>query len=30
VLHDIPDVEQAQLKISDQLFHGGARDDDGT
>ena len=29
-LHDIPDVEQAQLRVSDELFHGAHRSDDGT
>ena len=29
-LHDIPNVEQAQLRVSDQLFHGSRRSDDGS
>jgi uncharacterized membrane protein YdbT with pleckstrin-like domain len=29
-LHDIPHVEQAQLRVSDQLFHGTRRSDDGS
>jgi uncharacterized membrane protein YdbT with pleckstrin-like domain len=29
-LHDIPHVEAAQLRVSDQLFHGAHRSDDGT
>lgn len=29
-LHDIPHVEQAQLKVSDELFHGARRNDDGS
>jgi uncharacterized membrane protein YdbT with pleckstrin-like domain len=29
-LHDIPHVEQAQLRVSDQLFHGSRRSDDGS
>jgi uncharacterized membrane protein YdbT with pleckstrin-like domain len=29
-LHDIPHVEAAQLRVSDQLFHGANRSDDGT
>jgi uncharacterized membrane protein YdbT with pleckstrin-like domain len=29
-LNDIPRVEQAQLTLSDQLFHGVRRTDDGT
>jgi uncharacterized membrane protein YdbT with pleckstrin-like domain len=29
-LSDIPRVEQAQLTLSDQLFHGSRRADDGT
>jgi uncharacterized membrane protein YdbT with pleckstrin-like domain len=29
-LHDIPRVEQAQLRVSDQLFHGAHRSDDGS
>ena len=28
-LRDIPRVEQAQLRVSDELFHGGRRADDG-
>lgn len=30
VLDDIPDVEHAQLRISDQLFHGSRSADDGS
>jgi uncharacterized membrane protein YdbT with pleckstrin-like domain len=29
-LKDIPDVEQAQLRVSDELFHGAHRSDDGS
>ena len=29
-LHDIPNVEQAQLRVSDELFHGAHKADDGT
>jgi uncharacterized membrane protein YdbT with pleckstrin-like domain len=29
-LHDIPRVEQAQLTISNELFHGARKADDGT
>jgi uncharacterized membrane protein YdbT with pleckstrin-like domain len=29
-LRDIPHVEQAQLKVSDQLFHNARQSDDGT
>ena len=29
-LHDIPHVEAAQLRVSDQLFHGARRSDDGS
>jgi uncharacterized membrane protein YdbT with pleckstrin-like domain len=29
-LKDIPDVEQAQLRVSDELFHGARRSDDGS
>jgi uncharacterized membrane protein YdbT with pleckstrin-like domain len=29
-LHDIPHVEQAQLRVSDQLFHGAHKADDGS
>ena len=29
-LHDIPNVEQAQLRVSDELFHGARKADDGT
>jgi uncharacterized membrane protein YdbT with pleckstrin-like domain len=29
-LHDIPHVEAAQLRVSDQLFHGAHRSDDGS
>jgi uncharacterized membrane protein YdbT with pleckstrin-like domain len=28
-LKDIPNVEQAQLRVSDELFHGARRSDDG-
>jgi uncharacterized membrane protein YdbT with pleckstrin-like domain len=29
-LHDIPQVEQAQLTVSDELFHGARKADDGS
>jgi len=29
-LHDIPHVEQAQLTVSDELFHGARKADDGS
>ena len=29
-LHDIPNVEAAQLRVSEELFHGAHRSDDGT
>ena len=29
-LHDIPRVEQAQLRVSDELFHGARKTDDGS
>jgi membrane protein YdbS with pleckstrin-like domain len=29
-LHDIPNVEQAQLRVSDELFHGAHKADDGS
>ncbi len=29
-LRDIPHVEQAQLRVSDELFHGSRRSDDGS
>ena len=29
-LHDIPNVEAAQLRVSDELFHGAHRSDDGS
>jgi uncharacterized membrane protein YdbT with pleckstrin-like domain len=29
-LHDIPRVEQAQLTVSDELFHGARKTDDGS
>jgi uncharacterized membrane protein YdbT with pleckstrin-like domain len=29
-LKDIPQVEQAQLRVSDELFHGARRNDDGS
>ena len=29
-LHDIPRVEEAQLRVSDELFHGSRKADDGS